>query len=69
MLAKQATPRERDLAFLRNWMKKPKLGCIYLLGSDRDIWKTSNKSDLIAVKRYQEQGTVPRSVGDFIVRH
>ncbi|KAM0798017.1 hypothetical protein BDR22DRAFT_823820 [Usnea florida] len=42
-------PNPRDLAFLQQWMKRPSMGDVYLLGRDSDIWSKPDTSDLIAL--------------------
>lgn len=39
----------RDLAFLQQWMKRPSMGSVYLLGRDSKVWSEPDLSDLIAL--------------------
>ncbi|KAF2110647.1 hypothetical protein BDV96DRAFT_603728 [Lophiotrema nucula] len=67
MLSKQGEILGKDLTFLQDWMKRPTMGFVYLLGADCDIWKTPDKPDLIALKNH-EQSLASRIVGDFVAR-
>ena len=48
-LASLRSPNPRDLAFLQEWMIRPTMGNVYLLGRDSDIWSNPDISDLIAL--------------------
>ncbi|KAL9070527.1 MAG: hypothetical protein Q9161_004824 [Pseudevernia consocians] len=48
-LASLRSPNPRDLAFLQEWMIRPTMGNVYLLGRDSDIWSIPDISDLIAL--------------------
>lgn len=37
-------------------MKRPSMGCVYLLGRDSDIWEKPDLRDLITLKPQQEEG-------------
>ena len=43
------TPNPQDLAFLQQWMKRPSMGCVYLLGRDSDLWENPDLKDLVAL--------------------
>ena len=40
----------RDLSFLQEWMRRPSMGNVYLIGRDSDIWSKPNLSDLIVLR-------------------
>lgn len=48
-LASLGPPNLHDLAFLQEWMKRPSMGNVYLLGQDSDIWSNPDIPDLIAL--------------------
>ena len=49
-------------------MKRPKMGYVYLLGADSDIWEKPDLADLIAVKRRDSRSFFSYVLGDFVVR-
>jgi hypothetical protein len=68
-LAKQASPLARDMTFLQQWIKRPDMGYVYLLGADSDVYeKPDDLTELIAVKRHRGHNLVARIVADFGVR-
>lgn len=68
LLAKQDGPLSRDMDFLQQWIKRPTMGCVYLLGADSDVYEKPDFSDLISVKRHRGQSLPARIIGDFWVR-
>jgi hypothetical protein len=66
MLAKQPAPIERDLTFLQNWMKRTTMGCVYLLGSDHDIWAQTQREELVVVKSNNGHTFAARVIGDWV---
>lgn len=67
MLSKQNGPFEPDLKFLQEWIKRPTMGSVYLLGPDADVWENPDLADLIALKRSERQSMASRAVADFFV--
>ncbi|OAG07047.1 uncharacterized protein CC84DRAFT_1242060 [Paraphaeosphaeria sporulosa] len=67
MLAKQSGPLDRDMQFLQEWIKRPSMGYVYLLGADADVWEKPDLADLVVLKRPERQSTASRVVGDFVV--
>ena len=43
-------PNPQDLAFLQQWMVRPSMGNVYLLGQDSDTWSKPDEWDLIALQ-------------------
>ena len=60
-------PNLRDLAFLQEWMKRPKMGNVYLLGQDSDIWEQPDILDLIALNARQSQDPLTTWMADDVV--
>ena len=60
-------PNPRDLAFLQEWMKRPSMGNVYLLGQDSDVWANPEESDLIALQARDCDNTVSRWMSDILV--
>lgn len=56
LLQQQQQPNPQALAFLQRWMKRPSMGCVYLLGRDSDIWEKPDLQDLIAIKPQESDG-------------
>jgi hypothetical protein len=68
VLAKQDRPLTRDMTFLQNWMKRPSMGFVYLLGADADVYEKPDLADLVVIKKHKDQSEAMRVVGDFCVR-
>ncbi|KAF2658215.1 hypothetical protein K491DRAFT_690369 [Lophiostoma macrostomum CBS 122681] len=66
MLAKQPAPIERDLTFLQNWMKRTTMGCVYLLGYDRDVWTKTPREELVVVRSNDGHTFAARIIGDWV---
>ncbi|KAF2195047.1 hypothetical protein K469DRAFT_543962 [Zopfia rhizophila CBS 207.26] len=67
-IAKCDAPNPQDLKFLRLWMKTPRMGNVYLLGPDSDVYeKPQLATDLIALKCRENQSLASRVLGDFAV--
>ena len=49
-LTAQKPVNSRDLGFLQEWMRRPTMGNVYLIGRDSDIWSEPDLSDLIALR-------------------
>lgn len=47
-IASLSSPSPRDLAILQEWMQRPTMGSVFLIGRDRNVW--SHGQDLIALK-------------------
>jgi hypothetical protein len=47
-MASLSTPSPRDLAILQEWMQRPTMGSVFLIGRDRNVW--SHGQDLVALK-------------------
>jgi len=60
-------PNPRDLEFLQNWMKRPSMGCIYLLGEDSVTWDKPDGEDLVALRPRQADGLFSSWVTDSVV--
>lgn len=64
MLAKEENSLKRDLSFLQQWMERPSMGCVYLIGADGDIYRNTDLSELIAFKRPNSNPLAARILGD-----
>ena len=42
-------PREYDLKVLREWLERPSMGAMPLLGLDRNSWDSLNENDLLSL--------------------
>ncbi|KAL8838166.1 MAG: hypothetical protein Q9176_005249 [Flavoplaca citrina] len=60
-------PNPRDLAFLQEWMKRPSMGNVYLLGQDSDVWANPEESDLIALQARYCDSPLSRWMSDILV--
>lgn len=49
-LARLDGPSRHELAFLRRWMERPRMGNFPLLGLDRDAWDEAHEDDLVALR-------------------
>ncbi|MCJ1246684.1 hypothetical protein MMC30_003893 [Trapelia coarctata] len=61
------TPNAKDLDFLQNWMKRPSMGCVYLLGQDSETWEKPDVEDLVALRPRQADGLFSSWVTDSVV--
>ena len=61
------TVNPHDLDFLQQWMRRPTMGNVYLLGRDSNIWSEPNSSDLIALHARQTDDPFTRWLSDTIV--
>lgn len=68
MLAKEDGPLAPDMTYLQDWMKRPNMGCVYLIGADSDVYEKPILGDLISVKRYRGHNLATRAVADFWIR-
>jgi hypothetical protein len=50
LLANLPRPDLKDLELLIEWMKRPTMGNVYLLGRDSDCWAQENSPDLVALQ-------------------
>ena len=57
----------RDLAFLQQWMQRPSMGNVYLLGRDSNIWSETDSSDLIALHARHAEDPFTRWLSDTVV--
>jgi hypothetical protein len=65
-LAQQDGPLARDMSYLQQWMKRPDMGYVYLLG---DVYEKPELKELVNVKRHQGRNNLAaRVVADFAVR-
>lgn len=48
-LAKLPSPNTRDVKSLQEWMERPSMGGVFLIGRDRNVWK--DDQDLIALQK------------------
>jgi hypothetical protein len=48
-MASLTDPLPRDLNILQEWMQRPSMGSVFLIGRDRNVW--SHGQDLVALKR------------------
>jgi hypothetical protein len=49
LITKIQKPNQRDIQLLQEWMKRPSMGNVYLLGRDSDIWASPEILDLVAL--------------------
>lgn len=68
MLAKEDGPLAPDMTYLQDWMKRPNMGCVYLIGADSDVYEKPILEDLVVVKRQRGHNLATRTVADFWVR-
>ncbi|MCJ1398042.1 hypothetical protein MMC11_001239 [Xylographa trunciseda] len=66
-LSDMKQPRPQDLAFLQKWMKRPSMGCVYLLGQDSDIWEKPERTDLVALNRCKSEGVFSLWVTETVI--
>jgi hypothetical protein len=45
-----ASPNKSDLKFIKRWFGDKSMGAFPLLGQDSEIWRTSQTSELVALK-------------------
>jgi hypothetical protein len=68
-LAQQDGPLARDMSYLQQWMKRPDMGYVYLLGADSDVYEKPDLKELVNFKRDQGRNNLAaRVVADFAVR-
>lgn len=67
LITGMSKPNPRDLAFLQEWMRRPSMGNVYLLGQDSDIWANPEESDLIALQARYSDSPVSRWMTDTLV--
>jgi len=67
LVSKHDSPNPQDLKFLQNWMKRPTMGYVYLLGADSDIWEKPDPADLIAIQCRESQSFFSHFLGDFVI--
>lgn len=67
LLAKFSPPSPRDLRFLQEWMERPTMGKVYLLGRDSETWTTANARDLVTVKHRGDEDPFSGWVMDCVV--
>ena len=56
-----------DLSFLQDWMKRPSMGNVYLIGRDSDIWSKPDLSDLIALHPRHLDNSLTKWLSDSMV--
>lgn len=56
MVAKIDQPNDRDLDFLKTWMKIPTMGNVYLVSPDSEIWKESGIDELLCIRPRSNSG-------------
>lgn len=57
----------RDLSFLQEWMARPSMGNVYLIGRDSDIWSKPDMSDLIVLRARHSDDLLTRWLSDSLV--
>jgi hypothetical protein len=67
MIVQFPTPNARDLDFLQTWMADPKMGNVYLLGADSDVWEKPDLADLIALGSGQTQSLASKAMRDYVL--
>jgi hypothetical protein len=67
-LAREESPLARDMAYLKQWMKRSDMGYVYLLGADSDIYEAPEVSEMVAIKRHKGHGLAARVVADAGIR-
>jgi hypothetical protein len=60
-------PNARDFRFLVNWMKNPRMGNVYLLGQDSDIWENPASEDMITLKARNIEDSVSRFLTNRVI--
>jgi hypothetical protein len=66
-IAKFDGPNARDFQFLVHWMKNPKMGNVYLLGQDSDIWEKPDLEDLVTLNARQVADSASRILTDRLI--
>ena len=57
-------PNPRDLRFLSDWLRRPDLGAIYLIGKDSDIWNEPDRLDLAVLKARRNESIFTALLSD-----
>ena len=57
MLQKVPEPSPESLGFLQEWMKRPSMGGVYLVGLDSDVWEKPIPGDMVALWPDQSSDT------------
>ncbi|ERF75969.1 hypothetical protein EPUS_01335 [Endocarpon pusillum Z07020] len=50
-LVKLDAPSSLALSAIKDWMESPRMGWVYLLGPDKDLWRKADVYELLALKR------------------
>ena len=50
-LVKLEAPSSLALSAIKDWMESPRMGWVYLLGPDKDLWRKADVYELLALKR------------------
>ncbi|KIM96142.1 hypothetical protein OIDMADRAFT_183557 [Oidiodendron maius Zn] len=61
-LSSLQAPKSYDLNFIRQWLKRPKMGNFPILGPDHDSWSTPHADDLLAIRRRESSDPLSRWV-------
>ncbi|KAH7138210.1 hypothetical protein B0J11DRAFT_587350 [Dendryphion nanum] len=59
-IAKLDAPNARDFRFLVDWIKNPRLGNVFLLGADWDVWENPIMEDMVSLKSRQAEDIASR---------
>jgi hypothetical protein len=57
-------PNPRDLRFLSDWLRRPDLGAVYLIGKDSDIWNEPDRLDLAVLKARRNESIFTALLSD-----
>ena len=61
-ISKLQSPHPKDLSNLQEWMRRPSMGSVFLVGRDRNVWALGK--DLIAVRAKSSDNKVFRLLAD-----
>lgn len=68
LLQQRQAPSTQDLAFLQDWMTRPSMGGVYLLGRDSHVWERPVEGDLITLKPCQANDAFSSWVANKFIR-
>ncbi|MCJ1382471.1 hypothetical protein MMC17_005584 [Xylographa soralifera] len=67
-LCQLGRPSPMDLEGLKEWMTRPSMGDVYLVGRDRNIWEAANTHDMISLQHRERETVFSRWVTKNLLR-
>ncbi|KAI3319794.1 hypothetical protein HD806DRAFT_525117 [Xylariaceae sp. AK1471] len=61
-------PSRQDLKFLQSWMQTPRMGNVFLLGLDRNIWEETDLSELLCLRPRASDSWFTKFVMDRLIQ-